>query len=132
MVRAESRFAGEAEQVGAARHLVAGVLGSDWPCVDDAVLLTSELAANAVMHSRSGRPGGKFTVRAAVKPGDYRWVEVQDEGGVWDSHTGSVEGGRGLEIVNTLASDWGRDGSPAAGWTVWARIDWPRTAGVSR
>lgn len=41
------------------------------PSADEAVLLTSELASNAVLHSASGWPGGKFTVRAALQLHDY-------------------------------------------------------------
>lgn len=47
--QAECRLAGEAAQVGAARRFVAEFLGGDWPALDAAVLLTSELAANAVV-----------------------------------------------------------------------------------
>jgi anti-sigma regulatory factor (Ser/Thr protein kinase) len=71
MIHAECAFAGEAAQVGVARRFVAGVLAGVWPDVDAAVLLTSELAANAVLHSASGKPGGKFTVRVVVEPGDF-------------------------------------------------------------
>jgi serine/threonine-protein kinase RsbW len=123
--QAECRLAGEAAQVRAARQFVAGLLSDDWPDVDEAVLLTSELAANAVLHSASGRPGGKFTVRATVQPRDYLWVEVEDEGGPWTQAVGDGEPGHGLDIVSTIADDWGKDGSPVTGWIVWARVDWP-------
>ena len=123
--QAECRLAGEAAQVRAARQFVAELLGNDWPDVDEAVLLTSELAANAVLHSASGRPGGKFTVRATVQPRDYLWVEVEDEGGPWTQAVGDGEPGHGLDIVSTIADDWGKDGSPMTGWIVWARVDWP-------
>jgi anti-sigma regulatory factor (Ser/Thr protein kinase) len=127
MAQAECRFAGEASQVRAARQFVAGVLGGHWPDADDAVLLTSELASNAVLHSMSGKRGGKFTVRVAVKSRDYFWLEVEDEGGPWIVNAADSEQGRGLDIVDTLTNDWGREGGPQTGWIVWARIDWPRT-----
>jgi serine/threonine-protein kinase RsbW len=123
--QAECRLAGEAAQVGAARQFVAELLGDGWPDADEAVLLISELASNAVLHSASGRPGGKFTVRAGVAPGDYLWVEVEDEGGPWTARTSNGEGGRGLEVVAAITDEWGRDGSPLTGWVVWARVDWP-------
>jgi anti-sigma regulatory factor (Ser/Thr protein kinase) len=120
----ECRLAGEAGQVRAARRFIAELLGDDWPDVDDAMLLTSELAANAVLHSASGRPGGKFTVRARVQPRDFLWVEVEDEGGSWTETAGDSERGRGLDIVNAIADEWGKDGGPVTGWIVWARVDW--------
>jgi len=120
--QAECRLAGDTAQVRAARRFVAELLGETWPNVDEAVLLTSELASNAILHSASGRRGGKFTVRAAVRPGDYLWVEVEDEGGPWMQHAGDSERGHGLDIVAALADEWGRDGDPLTGWVVWARI----------
>ena len=127
MKQAECRLAGEAAQVRAARRFVAELLGDNWPDVDAAVLLTSELAANAVLHSASGRPGGKFTVRAAVEPGVYLWVEVEDEGGPWTQTPGDREAGHGLDIVWAIADDWGKDGGPMTGWVVWARVEWSST-----
>ena len=125
VTQAECGFPGEAAQVGAARRFVAELLGGEWPIVDEAVLLTSELATNAVLHSRSGLPGGKFTVRAEVRPRDYVWVEVEDEGGTWRERDGDGEPGHGLDIVSRIVDDWGKDGGPVTGWVVWARFDWP-------
>src|SRR5215467_5661359 len=87
-------FAGDAGQVRAARRFVAGALDG---CtgVSDALLCVSELATNAVLHSRSGRPGGRFTVRATRQAGSVR-VEVTDEGGPWGhERDGDGQGGRG-------------------------------------
>jgi serine/threonine-protein kinase RsbW len=128
-------FAGDAGEVRAARRFLAGVLGG-CPAAGDALLCVSELATNAVLHSRSGRPGGRFTVRATRQAGSVR-VEVTDEGGPWgherdgDGQRGGGRGargreeqsGRGLLIVGELASRWGRDDS-SAGRTVWFEIDW--------
>jgi hypothetical protein len=50
-------FPGQREEVSRARRLVARYLDGS-PVTDDAVLLVSELAANACAHSASGRPGG--------------------------------------------------------------------------
>ena len=74
-------FPGHAGQVRAARRFLAGVLDG-CPAADEALLCVSELATNAVLHSRSGRPGGRFTVRATMQAGSVR-VEVADEGGPW-------------------------------------------------
>ena len=114
-------FAGDAGQVRAARRFLAGVLGG-CPAADDVLLCVSELATNAVLHSRSGRPGGRFTVSATVQAGSVR-VAVSDEGGPWHERDGDGQGGRGLLIVGELASRWGRD-EGGAGRTVWFEIDW--------
>ena len=79
------------------------------PVRDELVLLASELAANAVLHSRSGHPGGVFTVQATLYPGDYAWVEVIDQGGQWPADTHDDEHGRGLTVVAAIAGEgnWG-------------------------
>ena len=77
------RFAGRVDQVGRARAFVAGFL-EDHPGADDAVLLVSELAANACAHSASGRPGGAFEVRVVVGVEGWVRVEVEDQGSSWD------------------------------------------------
>jgi anti-sigma regulatory factor (Ser/Thr protein kinase) len=99
-----------------------------FPIADDLVLLASELSTNAVVHSRSREPGGEFTVHAYVRPGDYAWLEVQDEGGPWTTSEPDDERGRGLAIVAAIAGDdnWGVDGGSGPGTrVVWARLNWP-------
>jgi anti-sigma regulatory factor (Ser/Thr protein kinase) len=95
------------------------------PVADDLILMASELAANATTHSRSGQPGGKFTVRANLYPGDYAWVEVIDQGGEWTEPKPGDDRGRGLAIVAAIAGDgnWGIDGDTAC-HVVWFRLDW--------
>jgi serine/threonine-protein kinase RsbW len=115
-------FPGEAGQVRAARRLVAGALDG-CPAAGDALVCVSELATNAVLHSRSGRPGGRFTVCVRVRPASVR-IAVADEGGPWERQRDcSGQNGRGLLIVGGLASRWGRQDG-AAGRTVWFEIDW--------
>jgi anti-sigma regulatory factor (Ser/Thr protein kinase) len=115
-------FPGEAGQVREARRFLAGLLDG-CPAGDDALLCVSELATNAVLHSRSGGPGGRFTVIAAVQAGRLR-VGVTDEGGAWgQGRDGGGQSGRGLLIVGQLATRWGRDDG-GAGRTVWFEIDW--------
>jgi anti-sigma regulatory factor (Ser/Thr protein kinase) len=106
-------------QVGEARRFLAGVLDG-CPVADDAVLCLSELASNAVLHSNSRQPGGSFTVRLEMHPGDGLRVEVADRGGPW-TQPGRVNGehGRGLLIVSRLARDWGISGNSRTGRTVW-------------
>ena len=114
-------FPGDAGQVREARRFLAGVLDG-CPAADDALLCVSELATNAVLHSRSGLPGGCFTVRATAREGSVR-VEVADEGGPWRrERDGDGQNGRGLLIVGELAGRWGRD-EGNGGRTVWFEID---------
>jgi len=95
------------------------------PAVDDAVMCLSELASNAILHGRSGRPGGHFTVRAEICLSRLR-VEVGDDGGAWTQSADPEEQhGRGLLIVGQLARAWGRGGDHETGWTVWFELDSP-------
>jgi anti-sigma regulatory factor (Ser/Thr protein kinase)/lambda repressor-like predicted transcriptional regulator len=118
---------GRADQVREARAFMRGVLG-DCPIADTAMLVRSELASNAVQHSRSARPGGTFTVRARVSPGAWVWVEVQDEGGRWaEEKPGSDERGRGLVVVEEVADYWDiRETGESR--VICARLDWPQAA----
>ncbi|ACZ86094.1 ATP-binding protein [Streptosporangium roseum] len=103
------RLAGSPDQVVRARRLVSMTLGRDHPLHDDCVLLTSEIATNAVVHSRSG-DGGVFTVTVAYSSEAVR-VCVQDAG---SSNAPCVchapadaTGGRGLPLLEALAHRWG-------------------------
>ncbi len=118
-------FPGRAEFVREARRFVGGIMLGR-PAADDAVLCLSELAANAVAHSDSGKPGGEFTVRVAVTGGDRVRVEVEDQGGRWDcSPRGGGQHGRGLLIVCRLASDWGVIVDGEIGRIVWFELPAP-------
>lgn len=129
-------YAGRADQVRAVRAFLAGVLAG-CPAAADAVLLADELAANAVLYSRSGGPGGRFTVLAEVREGQWVRVEVEDDGGPETPHlctagcsagqggdTAETDGGgRGLQIVQALSQDWGVTGG-VTGRTVWFQLGW--------
>lgn len=100
-------YPGVAESVAAARHDVETVLAGV-PVVEDAVFCLGELTTNAVVHSRSGQPGGHFTIAAGILPGQLVVVAVADQGGPWagrapDSYP------HGLEIIRRLAAE--RNGS---------------------
>jgi anti-sigma regulatory factor (Ser/Thr protein kinase) len=111
------------DQVRLARALVRETLG-DAPVTADAVLICSELATNAILHSVSAHPGGSFTVRAESHPGDHAWLEVHDQGGRW-VHQPRATGGRGLALVDELATHWDIRGDDTAR-IICAQLNWPR------
>jgi anti-sigma regulatory factor (Ser/Thr protein kinase) len=83
-------------------------------------LLASELVANAVVHV--GRP---MTVRISRRDDAIR-VEVQDESQQLPSlrtPDPTSERGRGVFLVDALATDWGADVHPDDGKTVWFELD---------
>ncbi|PRX62263.1 anti-sigma regulatory factor (Ser/Thr protein kinase) [Nonomuraea fuscirosea] len=103
------RLRGVPSQVSRARELVTAVLGRDHPLYDDVVLLTSELATNAILHTRSGA-GGLFTVTVASSETGVR-VFVSDAGSdgppcVCRTSTQSTSG-RGLPLIEALSHRWG-------------------------
>ena len=101
-------FPGLPASVSAARSWVAGFVSGS-PAADDAALMTSELAANAVLYSASGLPGGAFTVSVRAGGGSVR-VDVTDQGGM--PRVSAAAGlGKGLAIVSQLADVFGADGA---------------------
>jgi serine/threonine-protein kinase RsbW len=114
-------FQGRPVEVGQARRFLAEIV-SGWPCTDDAITCVSELTSNVVLHSDSRKPGGWFSVRAAVDSWTLR-VEVADLGGLWEVHDRDEESGRGLAVVAGLAQNWGRTGGRGPGRVVWFEMD---------
>lgn len=126
-VFAECRtFAGLPGQVREARHWLAGLIAGQ-RCADDAQLALSELAANAVSHSRSGSAGGTFTVGVAIGENAVR-IEVSDQGGTWHSGEPASDGlcGRGLAIVAAIVSAWGVAGDHD-GRVAWCELELAET-----
>jgi anti-sigma regulatory factor (Ser/Thr protein kinase) len=120
----EGRYLGTADQVGQVRVALRAFLGR-CPVADDVVQLASELAANAIEHTGSGR-GGRFTVRVQHFAGDYVWAEVEDQGSGWDgSIARSATAPHGLYLLQELASACGADRAGNRSWVVWFRIDYP-------
>jgi anti-sigma regulatory factor (Ser/Thr protein kinase) len=121
----ERDYPGTASQASRVRADLAQI-ASVFPAADELTLLASELAANAITHSRSGEPGGTFTVRAWLCPGDHAWIEVIDQGGDWASpNPDDDEHGRGLGIVAAIAGDgnWGINGDHTYR-LAWFRLNW--------
>ena len=87
----------------------------------------SELCANAIAHTASGR-GGVFTVEVDCPRAGVARVAVTDDGGPSVPAAGRLdlmaEGGRGLAMVAACTTRWGfREAYP--GRTVWAEAGWP-------
>ncbi|OLT29502.1 hypothetical protein BJF83_11480 [Nocardiopsis sp. CNR-923] len=104
-------FYGRPEQLAFVRAFVADRLG-DLPMVDDAVLLTSELATNAVQHTPSNLPEAGFGVLIEHEHGHRVRVTVHDGGSFFDAPyvahpEPDAEHGRGLFLVDALATSWG-------------------------
>jgi len=136
------RFPATPDQVRSARTFVADILGDDHPLLYDAMLLTSELATNAVEHTTrptNTEPTGtqpadaettapepkdpprEFVVTVAFTPRGVI-ITVQDPGTAQIPHVKNsslnATGGRGLLLVNDLATRWGfhRDPTTTAIW----------------
>jgi len=111
-------FPGSPDQVARVREFVRLVLGPV-PVVDEAVLLTSELATNAVIHTASGQVGA-FDVAVSRYPSAVR-VEVHDAGSYQvpmpRPRDHLTEEGRGLGLVNLMADRWGTANTWTAGWS---------------
>jgi|HubBroStandDraft_1064217.scaffolds.fasta_scaffold160217_2 serine/threonine-protein kinase RsbW len=100
-------FVGTADQVAAVRGFVRALLGGH-PALDDAVLVASELAANAIAHTASGHAGGAFGVHLARLSAEHVAVLVTDQGGPTEPSVRAAdlgsESGRGLDVVTALSS----------------------------
>jgi anti-sigma regulatory factor (Ser/Thr protein kinase) len=95
---------------------------------DDAVLVLTELASNAVAHGVPRAAGGEHDVRlglaldpthltlAVSDPADAPPVCRPPDG------YGLEEHGRGLCLVDALSEEWGWTPRPPAGKTVWAKL----------
>jgi anti-sigma regulatory factor (Ser/Thr protein kinase) len=113
-------FARGAEAPAQARNAVSGWLAGhvNGRALEDIKLLVSELVTNAVRH-QSER--GAIEMAVAVRNRHVR-VEVTDPGGGFDKPTVGEPppdeiGGRGLLIVDRVASRWGvTPGRPTRVW----------------
>jgi anti-sigma regulatory factor (Ser/Thr protein kinase) len=112
--------------VGIVRHRLTEHLDA-WsvpgPAVDDAALLVSELATNAVVHTASSR----ILCGVALSSDGRLRIEVHDDHAAPceapDSTDLDEESGRGLLIVRALAESWGVHPSPTThGKVVWATL----------
>lgn len=101
------------------------------PAAGDAVLCVSELASNAVQHTRSGQ-GGRFQV-LIWRGRDSACVAVIDAGARQAPQprvpgaAELAESGHGLRVVADLAAAWGHQDLAAVGLpgrAVWFQLTW--------
>jgi anti-sigma regulatory factor (Ser/Thr protein kinase) len=119
---------GEPAHLHEARDFVARAVEYACSDVDTAVLLTSELVTNSLQHSNSRHPGGTVTISVLAVP-DGVVIEVIDYGGatvpaVTASQPGEldlIEGGRGLGLVELLATRWSYH-CDTAGTVTWFEL----------
>lgn len=102
-------FPGEPVQARAARRFTATLLDG-CPYLDEVLLAVDELVVNALRHTKSGQPGGAFTVEITRSDGTVT-VAVTDEGGPSEPVAADAgaddESGRGLRTVSLVAACWG-------------------------
>ncbi|UOE21156.1 ATP-binding protein [Thermobifida halotolerans] len=129
-------FPGTPDSVAAARAFVVGCLRAfpEAPVPDEVVeraeLVTSELATNALRHTRSGDPGGSYEIRVEVDTRGVR-AEVRTRPPRLPTVPHVVapggdffrESGRGLLLVDRLATRWGSLAPRAEG--VYFVLRWP-------
>ncbi|GIH91909.1 hypothetical protein Psi01_25390 [Planobispora siamensis] len=125
MTDAHHTFPGLPAQVPAARTWATALLPTGHPRRDDLALIVGELAANAVLHTRSG----EFAIQIHVTEAAVT-VTVTDEGAAASSAPRGAEEeefGRGLILVAALADDY-QEHDGRNGRTVRVRLD--RNGGV--
>lgn len=104
--------------VGAARRFVRSRLGGTGRRLDDVLLVTSELSANAVHHAHTS-----FALELTIDSDAVR-IGVRDASALLPKlqpMTGTSESGRGIATVAALSSAWGVE-PHAVGKTVWATL----------
>lgn len=114
------RFACSPEAPRQARQFVqqAFLHRSQRGAIDDALLVVSELATNAVIHAAT-----EFTVRL-VPDGELVRIEVADTSPIVPAERrlpGVEPSGRGLGLVSTVSRRWGFE-SDEDGKTIWAEV----------
>jgi len=113
-------MAGDARVLKKARSTIRSLMEDEMPEARDiAVLLTDELVTNAILHG-----GGSFTLSADMGC-DILRVVIADTSPIAPSvlvQSAEREHGRGMAIVEALATDWGTERSDT-GKTVWFELD---------
>ena len=116
----ERAFPFELDSIRSARHFVTGTLTptAGDALVDDAAIVATELAANAVLHAKSAFTVTVFASAAAVR------IAVRDEGPLAPAsgdYPFQVRHDHGLGVVSRIASGWAVERLPG-GKVVWAEL----------
>ena len=117
---------GVPESVRRARALIRAELGERHPAAEAVAMAVSELATNAIVYTRSGLPGGTFSVTVQARPGAVL-ILVRDAGARPAPRPAPAadEHGRGLRIVEALAGGrWGVE-ETRQGRVTWCEIPVP-------
>ncbi|MCE7048959.1 SpoIIE family protein phosphatase [Streptomyces purpurascens] len=130
--RAAASFEPVGRSVASARSFVRDTL-QGWgfaDIVDDAVVLTSELVTNAVVHA--GTSADLLCLRSdegvRIEVADrYPEREIPLQGAAINMGNPDREGGRGLQLCAALAGRWGVEYTPTHK-TVWFQLDLPARA----
>jgi anti-sigma regulatory factor (Ser/Thr protein kinase) len=115
-------FAPAPDSAAGARDFVQRTLaGWDYPprVIDQARLLTSELVTNAIRHTATD---SRVTVTC---DGHRVRIEVEDGGhgvAVLQPPSPDAPGGRGLQIVDSVAARWGDRPPSPDGYSVWFEL----------
>jgi anti-sigma regulatory factor (Ser/Thr protein kinase) len=113
-------FGSELDSVRAARHFTADLFDriAGGAAAESAAIVVTELAANAVLHARSG-----FTLTISRSAAAVR-IAVRDNGPLVQWNHGrpfDVKKGHGLSVVAQLARAWAVERLPE-GKVVWAEL----------
>lgn len=119
---AKARFRAGPDAPFAARRFVAGLLGrrpyGDRVAADDAQLVISELATNAVIHAGTPFSVGVRYDGSCVRISVHDWSSTQP---VMRDGNPTAPSGRGLRLIAMVSRAWGVEYGPD-GKTVWAEL----------
>ena len=112
------RFVPQVESAFAARQFVTSAVSGTGVDHDEAMLLTSELVNNAILHAQTD-----FEVRVDINDDDDVCVAVVNHSPEMlpIAREPSSTGGRGLRIIDRIADSWGFE-SRADSKLVWFRL----------
>ncbi|MFB6957178.1 ATP-binding protein [Streptomyces sp. NPDC056309] len=121
----EFRFARDARSVGRARVLLREQAKLPDEVTETAVLLLSELMTNAYRHAKA--PGREIRARCVLSEEGRLRISVTDANDTLPAPREAApeeESGRGLALVETLASEWGAEPRPGGiGKAVWFELE---------